>query len=397
MISKRVQELKPSPTMALSTLAGKLKAEGHDVISLSVGEPDWDTYDIAKEAGIAAIQNGKTKYLPAAGTPELRQAIAEQIKKDIGINYETSCVTVSTGAKFIVFGALQALVDPGDEVVIPAPYWVSYPDMAQLAGGVPRIALCDEKNNFKLTPDLLRQSLNEKTKVFILNSPSNPTGEVYSKEELQALGQVLSDFPKVVVLSDDIYNRLVFSGGVAPHLLEVCPQLQDRTVVINGVSKSYSMTGWRVGWAAGPQELISAMNRYQSQSVSCASSISQAAALEAVKNGDRDVERSLEKLRGRMELVYEGLKALPGTSLRKPQGAFYAWLNVSSHFGKSYKEHKIQGSEDFSKFLLEDQKVAATAGIHFGLEGFLRISYALNEERMQQAIDRLGSFISHLS
>jgi aspartate aminotransferase len=261
---------------------------------------------------------------------------------------------------------------------------------------VVKVVACGKEQNFKLTGELLRQALTEKTKVLILNSPSNPTGEVYTKKELEDIATVLKDFPRVVVLSDDIYNRLVFDGKIAPHLLEAAPELKDRTIVINGISKSYAMTGWRLGWAAGPQEVISAMNRYQSQSVSCACSITQEAALFALENSDEDIAQSLVKLKGRRDLVYKGLNELPDVKVSQPQGAFYFWPDVSAHFGKTYEDKVIENSEDFSQALLKDQGVAATAGVHFGLEGYLRISYALSEERMQEAIERIAKFIHQL-
>ena len=278
MLAERVKNLKPSPTLALAAKAREMKKNGLDVISLSVGEPDWDTFAPVKEAGKADIDQGFTKYLPASGLAELREAVCRQTNADLGTDYKTSQVTITTGAKFVVFAAMQALIDPGDEVIIPAPYWVSYPTMAELAGGVPVAVACDKADGFKLSADKLRAAIGPKTKMLLLNSPSNPTGQVYTKEEFSALAEVLRQHPKMVVLSDDIYNRLVFDeSGLAPHLLQAAPDLAERTVLVNGVSKTYSMTGWRVGWGIGPEAVIAAMGKYQSQSVSCACSISQKA------------------------------------------------------------------------------------------------------------------------
>ncbi|MCB0384963.1 MAG: pyridoxal phosphate-dependent aminotransferase, partial [Bdellovibrionales bacterium] len=272
MLADRVASLKPSPTLALAAKAKELKKQGHDVYSLTVGEPDWDTFEQIKAAGIEAIKSGQTKYAPANGLPELREAICEQTILDLGHHYDADQVTVSAGAKFVLYSALQSLINPGDEVIIPSPYWVSYPTMVELAGGLPVIAACGPETGFKLTANALERTITPKTKMIILNSPSNPTGSVYSMEEWKQIGDVLKKHKQVIVLSDDIYNRLVFdSSDVAPHILQATPDLADRTVVINGVSKTYSMTGWRLGWAVGPKDVIKAMTNLQSQSVSCAS------------------------------------------------------------------------------------------------------------------------------
>lgn len=398
MLSEKAKSLKPSPTLQLAAKAKELKAEGHDVISLSVGEPDWDTFDSIKKAGVEALQSGQTKYTPSNGLPELRNAIAEQFKKDVGLEYAPDQVTVSSGAKFIIFSALQMICDPGDEVVIAAPYWVSYPTMVELAGGMPRVVICDKSSDFKLTPELLKEAISKKTKAVILNSPSNPVGNMYSLEEFQALGEVLKEHPEIVVLSDDIYNRLVFNEkGLAPNLLEACPELQSRTIVVNGPSKTYSMTGWRLGWALGPKEIISAMTKYQSQSVSCAAGFTQVAVAHAIKNSDDELKQALVKLKERRDFVYNKLSEVEGVAVNPPEGAFYIWPDISSFIGKSYEGNKIKSSKDFSAFLLEDQMVVAVPGIEFGLDGYLRISYALSEDRMTQAIDRIKAFTAKLN
>lgn len=398
MLSTRAKGIKPSPTLALATKAKELKAAGHNVISLSVGEPDWDTFENVKAVAIEAIKNGDTKYAPSNGIPELRKAIADQTNADLSLNYSPDQVTVSTGGKFTIFAAMMALIDPGDEVIIPAPYWVSYPTIAEIAGGMPRVVVCDESVNFKLTPALLQEALNPKTKVLFLNSPSNPTGCMYSADELKALGDVLRDFPNVVVITDDIYNRLVFEdSGLAPHLLQVCPELQDRTLVLNGASKTYSMTGWRIGWALGPKELVSAMTKLQSQSVSCASPFSQRATVEAILNGQDELKASLKKLKTRRDFVVKNLGAVEGLELSSPDGAFYVWPSIKGLMGKSFNDKKITSSKGFCKALLEDQMVVTVPGVDFGLDGYIRISYALDEKRMGEAIDRIGKFVSKLS
>ncbi len=397
MISKRAQNLKPSPTLALAAKAKELAAQGHDVISLSVGEPDWDTLECAKRAGIDAIVKGQSKYTPASGMPALRKAIAEQTSRDLGLEYSLNDVTVSSGGKFVLFSAIQATIDPGDEVIIPAPYWVSYPVMVELAGGRPVFAVCKDKENFKLTPELLRRHLTAKTKMLILNSPSNPTGLMYSRDELEKLAKVLREFPNVLVLSDDIYNRLVFDTPVAPHILQAAPDLRPRTLVMNGASKSFAMTGWRVGWALGPTEWIKAMTNYQSQSVSQAPTVSQWATLTAINEGASELKTALQELKTRRDLGLSELEKIPGLTVNKPDGAFYFWPNISKFLGRKYKGQDVKTSSDFSTLLLDHKKVAVVPGVEFGLEGYVRMSYALKEPRMKEAFARLKDFVAELA
>lgn len=394
MISQRAKKLKPSPTLALAAKAKELAAQGHDVISLSVGEPDWDTVECAKSAGIKAIQDGFSKYTPSNGIPELRKAIALQTSQDLGTAYAADDVTVSTGGKFVIFSALQCAIDPGDEVIVPAPYWVSYPVMVELAGGTPVVAQCDERTHFKLTAELLQKHITPKTKMLVLNSPSNPTGLMYTKEELAALAQVLRDHPRILILSDDIYNRLVFSGDLAPHILHVAPELKARVLVLNGASKTYAMTGWRVGWALGPQEWIKAMTNYQSQSVSQAASMAQKATLKAIEEGGPELKKALAELKVRKEKAMELLTQVKGLRAPSPDGAFYIWLDVRDYLGKTYKGKKILNSSEFSSVLLDDEKVAVVPGVEFGLEGFVRLSFALKADRMIEAVARLARYTS---
>ncbi|OFZ17847.1 MAG: aspartate aminotransferase [Bdellovibrionales bacterium RBG_16_40_8] len=397
MISQRAKNLKPSPTLALAAKAKELAAQGKDVISLSVGEPDWDTLECAKLAGVKAINEGFSKYTAANGIIELRQAIAEQTSRDLGMGFAADDVTVTTGGKFVIFSALQCAIDPGDEVVIPAPYWVSYPVMVELAAGKPVIASCDEKANFKLTAEILHKHITPKTKMLILNSPSNPTGLMYTKDELLQLAQVLRDNPRVLVLSDDIYNRLVFSKGLAPNILQVAPELKPRVLVVNGASKTYSMTGWRVGWALGPQPWIKAMTNYQSQSVSQAASMSQKAALAAIEKGEPELKKAMVELTARKDRAVMLLSQISGVKVTAPDGAFYVWTDIRNLLGKSYKGRKLTGSSEFSAALLEAQNVAVVPGVEFGLEGFVRLSFALRESRMVEAIERIKTFASELS
>ena len=400
-LAQRVQSLKPSPTLALAAKAKELSAQGHNVIALSVGEPDWDSFESAKTAGIQAIQSGFSKYTPSNGIPELRQAIAKQTLKETGVQYSADEVTVSTGGKFIIFSALQTLLSRGDEVLIPAPYWVSYPTMVELAEGTPVIIVCDESVGFKLTPALLEKSITPQTRLLILNSPSNPTGVMYSKEDLKALAQVLQKHPNVLIMSDDIYNRLVFDGGeggsVAPHLLHVAPELKDRILIVNGAAKTFSMTGWRVGWGVGPLAWIKAMTNYQSQSVSCAASFAQKATLQAILEGEAELKSALVQLKKRRDAAVAWLREVPGVTVSDPNGAFYVWPNIRSHFGKKWNGRALQNSSDFSQALLEDQKVVCVPGQEFGLDGYLRISYVVNDAAMKEAVERLKAFVAKLS
>ncbi len=400
MISSRAQLLKPSPTLAMANKARELAAEGKDVVSLTVGEPDWPTMQSANEAGIQAIKEGFTKYTAAAGIPELRKALTKSINDELKVNYKDSQIVVGAGAKFVIFSALQMLVNPGEEVLIPAPYWVSYPTMVELAGGVPVVLDCGENQNFKLKADQLEKSITPKTKALILCSPSNPTGLVYTKEELTALAEVLRKHPHVVVISDDIYNRLIWSDAlVAPHLLHVAPDLIERTVVVNGASKSFSMTGWRVGWAACPAPLAKVMADFFSQSTSNASSITQKATLKALENPGPDIAKARALLSTRLVMMKQGLSKIPGLRVIDPQGAFYIWLNVEGWMGKTHKPtgEKLVSSANVANALLNHSFVATVPGIEFGTEGYLRLSFATSEAQLQKALDRFAKFSEDLA
>jgi aspartate aminotransferase len=394
-ISKRAQLLKPSPILMLAARAAEMKAAGQNVISLSIGEPDWDTYDNIKEAAIGAIRVGMTKYTPPAGIPELRKAVAQQVSEDLGIPYEPSQVTVSTGTKFILYSALQALVNPGEEVILVAPFWASYSSMVELGDGVPRIVVCGEKEDFKLTPELLKKAINPKTKALLLNSPSNPTGKVYTREQLKGLAEVLRANPHVMILSDDIYNRLTFEEKIAPHILHVAPDLRDRTVILNGASKSYAMTGWRCGWALGHKDVITAMSNYQSQTVSCASSVSQQAAVEAVRNSDKHVAATVVKLKERRDFLVGELTKIDGLRISMPEGAFYLWVNIEKYMGRTFKGQVMKTSSDISLALLNDAMVALVPGDEFGLDGYVRICYTLEKEKGKEAVDRIRGFFQN--
>jgi len=394
-LSSRALKLKPSATLALAARAGELAKQGKSIISFAVGEPDWDTFEYIKDAAKKALDAGKTKYTPAAGIPELRQALAETVKRDLGLEYAANQVSVGVGAKQIIFNILQVLCNPGDEVIIPAPYWVSYPSMVELADAKPVIASCGVESNFKLTPDILKHFMTAKTKVLILNSPSNPTGEVYTREELQGLAQVL-ERTGVYVISDDIYDKMVFDIDSTPHIAQVSESLRPRVLLVNSVSKTYSMTGWRLGSVIGDKKIIDAISNYQSQSTSCAPSFAQWAAITALTSSQEPVKKAMQELRRRRDYLYDTLTRMPLVKLKKPQGAFYAWLNIEGVFGKQSDLGVVSGSQDFSNQILEKEGLALVPGIEFGLEGYVRISYTVSREKLEEGLKRLGRFMETL-
>ena len=397
MLSERAKSLKTSPTLFLVAKAKELQAQGHDVISLTVGEPDWPTYPAASEAGIAAIRNGITKYTAANGTVELRKAVTQRIQADLNLTYAINEVAVTSGAKYAIFAALQVLCDPTDEVIIHSPYWVSYPTMVELAGAKPSLVTCTEETNFKITAELLKKHITANTKVFLFCSPSNPTGFVYSKQELKEIADVIKQHPRMLVISDDMYNRLMFDGSnCAPHILEVAPELKDRTVVINGGSKAYSMTGWRIGWALGPQKIIQAIGDYASQSTGAPSSISQHAAVQALTSCEANIKETNSILKKRLSSALSEFKAVPEFKVYEPDGAFYLWVDVRKALGKSYQGQKIVSSKDFCQVLLEKLFVATVPGEEFGNPGFMRLSFAIDSDRMAQAIQRMKKLISEM-
>lgn len=398
MLSQRAQSLKTSPTLFLVAKAKELQTQGHDVISLTVGEPDWATYPAAAEAGIEAIRKGITKYTPANGTVDLRKAIAAATQKDIGQTYAINEIAVTSGAKFAIFAALQVICDSTDEVIIHSPYWVSYPTMVELAGAKPVLVTCTEETNFKITADLLKKNITPNTKAFLFCSPSNPTGFVYTAEELKAIAEVIKAHPRMVVITDDMYNRLMFDGShAAPQILQVAPELRDRTIVINGGSKAYSMTGWRIGWAMGPQKVIQALGDYASQSTGAPSSISQHAAVQAITNCEPNIKETNATLKQRLSLALQEFKSVPEFKVFEPQGAFYLWVDVKKALGKSYQGQKIVSSKDFCQVLLEKFYVATVPGEEFGNPGYMRLSFAIGSDRMAQAIQRMKKFISEMN
>ena len=397
-IADRLSKIKPSPTFALASKAKEMKAEGRDVISLTLGEPDFDTPDHIKAAAKKAIDEGFTKYTPVGGVVELKDAICKKFKEDNGLEFSRDEVISSTGGKQSLFNALFATVNPGEEVIIPAPYWVSYPDMTIMAEGVPVIVECSDKNGFRLQPEDLEKAITPKTKWLILNSPSNPTGATYGKDELAALAEVLKRHPHVNVLSDEIYEHLMYEGFEAFSILQVAPELRDRTVIVNGLAKAFSMTGWRMGFAAGPKDVIAAMAKVQSQSTSNACSITQKAAICALMEPRTFLNDWLEKFAERRLVVWEKINNIEGLTCFKSEGAFYLYPNCSGLIGKKTPAGKvIETDADFVDFLLTEHEVAVVPGSAFGLSPFFRISYAASVEELSKACDRIAAAVAALS
>jgi len=382
----------------VTTKAAELKAAGKDVIGLAAGEPDFDTPEHIKQAAIKALQSGKTKYTPASGTAELRAAICAKLKRDNGLDYKPNQIVVGNGAKQILFNALLATVNPGDEVIIPAPYWVSYPDMVQIAEGKPVIVNCPSDKGFKLQPKDLEAAITPKTKWVILNSPSNPTGAAYTQAEMKALTDVLVKHPQVWVMADDIYEFLVYDGFEFVTPAQVEPKLMDRTLTVNGVSKAYAMTGWRIGYGAGPLELMKQMDSIQSHSTSNACSISQAATVEALNGSHEFLKDWVAAYQRRRDMVVARLNAIEGIRCAKPEGAFYVFPDCSGLFGKKTPQGvMIKDSVGFTEYLLEEALCAAVAGSAFGAEGFFRISYATSDELLTKACDRIAEACKKLA
>ena len=396
-LSESLGRIKPSATLAVSQKARELKAQGRDIISLSAGEPDFDTPDNIKKAAIAAIERGETKYTAVDGIPELKEAIAAKFRRDNGLEYAPSQIIVSTGGKQVLYNALMATINPGDEVIIPAPYWVSYPDMVLLAGGEPVIVQTRAEDNYKMTPEALEAAITEKTKWLIFNSPSNPSGAAYSADELKALTDVLKRHEHVWIMSDDMYEHLVYDDFVFATPAQVEPALYDRTLTVNGVSKAYAMTGWRIGYAGGPEQLVRAMAKLQSQSTSNPCSISQWAAVEAL-NGPQDfIEEARKVYQQRRDLVVDMLNAAEGITCHKPEGAFYVYPSIAGVIGKSTPDGKvIETDEDFVTALLEAEGVAAVHGAAFGTSPNFRVSYATSTEALKEACTRIQRFCASL-
>ena len=390
-LSHRVNAIKESPTLAITAKAQKLKAEGRDVVALAAGEPDFDTPDHIKAAAIEAINKGFTKYTPVSGTPALKKAIVEKFKRDNGLEYAANQVLVSVGGKQSFYNLCQAYINDGDEVIIPAPYWVSYPDMTILAGGVPVVVECGIEQGYKLSPAQLEAAITPKTRMLVINSPSNPTGAVYTLEELKALGDVLKKHPNILVASDDMYEHVMLGDTKFYNILNACPELKEQVIVLNGVSKAYSMTGWRIGYAAGPQKLIKAMENIQSQSTSNPTSISQVAAQAALEGDQGCITPMLKAFNGRHVYVVDRFNKMRGLKCLRAGGAFYAFVDAREAIKLLAAEGKIAGATDMAlgTYLLEAQDVAVVPGSAFGAEGYFRISFATSMQNLEKALDRI--------
>jgi len=397
-ISTRVDNIKPSPTMEVTSKARELKAAGKDIIGLGAGEPDFDTPSHIKEAAIKAIKDGQTKYTAVDGIPELKKAIINKFNIENNIVYKNSEVSVATGGKQILYNAFQATVNKGDEIIIPSPYWVSYPDMVILAQGSPVFVATKKENNFKVTVDMLEKVINEKTKWIILNSPSNPTGTCYSREELEEIGDFLKKYENILIMTDDIYEKITYENFIFSTMAEVLPELKSRILTVNGVSKAYSMTGWRIGYAGGPEFLIKSMAKIQSQSTSNPTSISQYAALEALTSSNSFLNENNAVFYRRRNLILDLINKSKGLECNAPNGAFYIFPSCEKLIGLRTQAGKIiNNSSDFSTYLLEEVGVAVVPGIAFGMENFFRISYATSDEILKEAGSRIKDACGRLN
>lgn len=389
-LSDRVNRIKPSPTLAVTARAAELRAAGHDIIGLGAGEPDFDTPEHIKQAGLEAIQNGQTKYTAVDGTPELKTAIIDKFKRDNGLNYKAEQVLVSCGGKQSFFNLALALLNAGDEVIIPAPYWVSYPDMVLIPNGKPVVVETSMQSGFKLTPEQLEAAITPKTKLLVINSPSNPSGKAYSKAELSALGEVLAKHPHVLIATDDMYEHILWTDEPFSNIVTACPDLYDRTIVLNGVSKAYSMTGWRIGYAAGPADLIKAMKKIQSQSTSNPTSISQKAAAVAISGSQACVGEMVRAFKQRHDYVVSTLNAMDGVTCLDSDGTFYAFPNFQGVIDR------MDGIDDdiaLGEYLIEKAGVALVPGSAFGTPGHMRLSFATSMENLKDALARVAKAI----
>ena len=397
IISDSLKKIKPSPTIAVTQKARELKAAGKDVIGLGAGEPDFDTPDNIKQAAIKAINDGDTKYTAVDGTPALKKAIVEKFKKENNLDYTTDQVTVGAGGKHVIYNAMMATLNEGDEVIVPAPYWVSYPDIVLLAGGKPVVMECNEKQGFKINPSDLEKFITPKTKWIILNSPSNPTGACYTEKEIREIAKVLEKHSHVYILSDDIYEHVTYEGFKFFTIAQI-ESLKERVLTMNGVSKAYSMTGWRIGYAAGPKEIIKAIAKIQSQSTTNPSSISQAASVEALSGTQDFIKKRSDSFQERRDFVVKALNDIDGIECLNPDGAFYVFPSCKGLVGKKDTNGKeIKSDTDFVQSLLENSGIAVVQGSAFGLEGFFRISYATSMDNLKKALEKISSFCKTLS
>ena len=396
-LSHSIKRIKPSATMAVTQKARELKAAGKDIIGLGAGEPDFDTPENIKKAAIQAINDGDTKYTPVDGTPELKKAIKAKFKRENNLDYELDEISVGTGGKQIIFNAFAVSLNESDEVIIPAPYWVTYPDVVNYFNGKPIFVQCGEESGFKITPQQLENTINQSTKWFILNSPSNPTGSCYTKNELLELANILKKYPHVNIMTDDLYEHLIYDDNEFHTFASIAPELKERILTLNGVSKAYAMTGWRIGYAGGNASLIKAMGKLQSQSTSNPTSISQAAAVEALNGDNSFISERAKVFKGRRDFLINEFTSMNGITCRVPEGAFYVFPSCKGVIGKvDESNNKITNDEEFTTSLLEHAGVAVVQGSAFGLEGYFRISYATSDENLKNACVRMRDFLNKL-
>ncbi len=396
ILSNRARSLKPSPTLAINAKAKSMQAQGIHVVSFGAGEPDFDTPLNIKQAAKKAIDDGFTKYTPVGGTDDLKDAIIKKFQRDSNLTYKRSEIMVSCGGKHSFYNLAQAIFDQGDEVIVPAPYWVSYPPMVALADATPVIVETMEKNDFKITPEELKKSLTPKTKALIINSPSNPTGSAYTKKELEKIAEIAIS-KNFFVISDEIYEKIVYDGFQFTSIACVSEEMKKRTIIVHGVAKTYAMTGWRIGYTAAPDEIISAMNNIQSQSTSNPTSIAQKASVEALIGPQNEVEKMVSAFGQRRDYIVDRLNKIPGVSCYKPVGAFYVFPNFSSYYGKSYQAKKIENSTMLADYFLDVAKVAVVPGVEFGADPFERLSYATSMEDIKEGINRIEEALKKLS
>ena len=397
ILSQRLKKIQPSLTVSINVKANALRAEGRDVLVLAAGEPDFDTPQNICQAAIKAMNEGQTRYVPGKGTPALQQAIVAKFKRDNNLSYNLDEIMVGVGGKHIIYNAMMATLNPGDEVIIPAPFWVSYPDIVMLAEGKPIIVKCDASRDFKITPEQLENNITNKTKWLMLNSPSNPTGAVYSFNELKALSEVLLKYPNVLVLTDDIYEKIIYDDGVFSTIASVEPKMKERTLTLNGVSKAYCMTGWRLGYCGGPREIIAGMNKIQSQSTTSTSSISMAASVEALSGDQEFINLHNIQFKKRRDMVVENLNQIDGINCSIPPGAFYVYPSCEGIIGKKTSAgNTINTDKDFMNFLLESEGMAGVHGEAFGLSPYFRLSYATDEKTLADACNRIERACNNL-
>jgi len=396
ILSNRAKSLRPSPTLAINAKAKSMQAQGIHVISFGAGEPDFDTPQNIKQAAKKALDDGFTKYTPVGGIDDLKDAIIKKFQRDSGLSYKRSEIIVSCGGKHSFYNLAQAIFDQGEEVIIPAPYWVSYPPMVALANGTPVIVNTTEKNEFKITPEELKKAITPKTKALIINSPSNPTGSAYTKKELEKIAEIAIS-KNFFVISDEIYEKIVYEGFEFTSIASLSEEIKKKTIIVHGVAKTYAMTGWRIGYTAGSEEIISAMNNIQSQSTSNPTSISQKASVEALIGPQNEVEKMVSAFAQRRNYIVDRLNKIPGVSCYKPVGAFYAFPNFSSHYGKSYQGKKIENSTHLADFFLDVARVAVVPGVEFGADPFERLSYATSMEDIKEGLNRIEEALKKLS